>query len=83
MHKCSVSLSKDEEGNFVTTFGRFVKEYEILGRTVTRRRTYTATLKEKIKIKLRGGQVSDMRNSAYVHLQTITSSYYHVKGNIN
>jgi len=39
MHKCSVSLSKDEEGNFLITFGRFVKEYEILGRTVTAHET--------------------------------------------
>jgi hypothetical protein len=39
MQKCSVSLSKDEKGNFLTTFGRFVKEYEILGRTVTAHET--------------------------------------------
>jgi len=39
MHKCSVSLSKDEKANFFTTFGRFVKEYKILGRTMTAHET--------------------------------------------
>jgi len=39
MHKCSVSFSKDEKGNFFKTFARFVKEYKILGRTMTAHET--------------------------------------------
>jgi len=32
---------------------------------------------------MKGRHVSDTGNSAYIHLQTTTISYYHVKGNKN
>jgi hypothetical protein len=86
MHKCSVSLSKDEEDNFLITFGRCVKEYEILGTTVTARDNgHTAILKDKLKKERapsfwHGKQrICPSPNSAYVHLQTNTINYYLIK----